>query len=95
MKKSKAEIDAESYSFNTVPSGLNLEEPYLKTGIDSKPEVHPRQEIQMNASFKLNAAARLTASLKIKKKASIMPSNQSGDHDTHISSVEDVEDETE
>jgi hypothetical protein len=83
MKK----INAESYSFNTVPSGLNLEEPYLKTGIDSKPEVHPRREIQ------LNAAARLVASLvkKRKSKASIMPSNQAGDHDTHISSTSDLD----
>jgi len=79
----KRKVNAESWSVNTVPQGHNLDDPYLPTGIDLEPEVHPQSEIQ------LNAAARLVASLGIKKKASIMPSNQAVDTDTHISSVDE------
>jgi hypothetical protein len=92
----KKKINAESYSFNTVAPNHNLDEPYLPTGVDLEPEVHPKSEILLNAAqFKLNAAHRLVATLKTRRSASIMPSNQAGDHDTHISSVEDLEIEDE
>jgi hypothetical protein len=94
MKKirSTLKITAEDYSFNTVAPNHNLDEPYLPTGVDLEPEVHPKSEILLNATnFKLNAAHRLVVTLK--KEASIMPSNQAGDHDTHISSVEQEDEE--
>jgi len=95
----KKKVQAEDYSFNALPEGHNLDDPYLPTGVDLEPEVHPRSEMQMNASLlskvKLGAAARLTTALKEERKASIMPSNQAGDHDTHISSVEDEDAEIE
>lgn len=92
----KKKILAEDWSVYTLPEPYNLDDPYLPTGVDLEPEVHPRSEIQMNASktikkIKLNAAARLRSVLKssTKKNASIMPSNQAPHNDTHISSVED------
>ena len=85
----KKKVNAESWSVNTVPQGHNLDDPYLPTGVDLEPEIHPQNETQLFASFKLNAAKRLSSSLGIKKKASIMPSNQAVDTDTHISSVDD------
>jgi hypothetical protein len=88
----KKKIVAEDWSVYTLPEPYNPDDPYLPTGVDLEPEVHPRSEIQMNASktkkIKLNAAARLTSVLK---NASIMPSNQAPNNDTHISSVDDVE----
>ena len=93
----KRKIHAEHYSFHNLPEGHNLDDPYLPTGVDLKPEVHPRDEIQFNASlksFKLNAAKRLLSSIG-RTKASIMPSNQAPINDTHISSVEDEEENEE
>lgn len=80
----------------TTPEIRDLDAPYLPTGVDLEPEVHPRSEILMNASkrIKLGAAARLTSVLNkvpIRRNASIMPSNQARSNDTHISSVEDAE----
>lgn len=86
----KKKVSAESWSVNTVPQGHNLDDPFLPTGIDLEPEVHPQNETQLFASFKLNAAKRLSSSLGLRK-ASIMPSNQAVGNDTHISSVEDEE----
>ena len=83
----KKKILAEDWSVYTLPEPYNPDDPYLPTGVDLEPEVHPRSEIQMNAKrINLNAAARLASVLK---KASIMPSNQAPNNDTHISSVED------
>jgi hypothetical protein len=85
MKK----VNAESWSVMTTPEVRDLDAPYLPTGVDSEPEVHPKSEILLNAGrIKLNAAKRLASTLK---HASIMPSNQATDNDTHISSVEDVD----
>jgi hypothetical protein len=87
----KKKILAEDWSVYTLPEPYNPDDPYLPTGVDLEPEVHPRSEIQMNAKridarkIKLNAAARLASVLN---NASIMPSNQAPDNDTHISSVD-------
>jgi hypothetical protein len=82
MKK----VNAESWSVMTTPEVRDLDAPYLPTGVDLEPEIHPKSEILLNASrrIKLNAAKRL---------ASIMPSNQATDNDTHISSVEDSDED--
>jgi len=91
----KKKIVAEDWSVYTLPEPYNPDDPYLPTGVDLEPEVHPRSEIQTNAALKkirLNAAARLSSVLN---KASIMPSNQAPNNDTHISSVEEPEDGSE
>jgi hypothetical protein len=85
----KKKVSAESWSVMTTPEIRDLDAPYLPTGVDLKPEVHPRTEIL------LNAARRLVSALGTKSRASIMPSNQEPDNDTHISSVEEPEDSDE
>jgi len=94
----KRKVSAESWSVMTTPEVRDLDAPYLPTGVDLEPEVHPKSEILLNAAFKLNAAKRLASTLKqgsISRNASIMPSNQAVDTDTHISSVEDPDEDVE